>query len=108
MTGLYLGAILFSHLGIALMDARWRLAVWDKPRAALTVIAILTVLFISIDVLAIAYELYGIGESPALIGIHLAPHFPIEELFFILFLSHLSLVGYGAMWRLLNRTEGQQ
>lgn len=104
MAGVYLAAILTSHVGIALLDARWKLAVWARPRPALVAIAALTVLFVAIDVLAIAMGLYGLGESPALLGWNLAPHFPVEELFFIVFLSHLSLVGFGAMMTVVNRS----
>lgn len=68
MAGVYLAAILTSHVGIALLDARWKLAVWARPRPALVAIAALTVLFVAIDVLAITMGLYGLGNPRRCLG----------------------------------------
>ncbi len=105
MPGWYLAAILLSAGGVAALDARWRLAAWRTPRRALTAVAIGTVFFLAWDAAGIAAGVFVKGDSPLLLGIDLAPQLPLEEPFFLAFLSYLALVLWAGAERLIERPE---
>ena len=54
------------------------------------------------DLVAIELAVYSKGESPAMIGVDVAPHLPVEELFFITFLCYIAGVFHGLFMRLLG------
>ncbi|AKT50329.1 lycopene cyclase domain-containing protein [Arsenicicoccus sp. oral taxon 190] len=88
MTGLaYLAALLLSLGGVAAIDRRWRLFVWDRPRAALVVLAVGLGYFVVWDLVGIALGLFHRGETPWMTGLQVAPELPVEELFFLVLLS---------------------
>lgn len=96
MTGfLYLGALLVSLAGMAVLDLRFRLVLWRAPRRALLVLAVGIAFFLLWDVAAIASGHYRAGQSEAMTGIMLAPELPLEELVFITFLCYFTLVMHG-------------
>ena len=101
--GLYLGAILLSAAGVALLDRRWSLAGWRSPVRTGVAVAIGTGFFLAWDAAGIAAGVFVKGESPLLIGIDLAPHLPLEEPFFLAFLCYLALVSWAAALRGLER-----
>ncbi|MGL4254748.1 lycopene cyclase domain-containing protein [Microbacterium sp.] len=103
MPGLYLAAILLSAVGVALLDRRWRLAAWASPGRAAAAVAIGTVFFLAWDAVGIATGVFVKGDSALLLGVDLAPHLPLEEPFFLAFLSYLALVAWGAARLLLSR-----
>lgn len=99
MPGIYLGAILFSLIGMMLIDGKYSLALRVAPLR--TTIAVLggTVFFLAWDLVGIATGVFVKGESPLFIGVMLAPHLPLEELFFLLFLSYLAVVMFAVFER---------
>jgi lycopene cyclase domain-containing protein len=101
--GLYLGAIILSALGVALLDARWRLAAWHSPARTGLAVAIGTLFFLAWDAVGIAAGVFVKGESPLLLGIDLAPQLPLEEPFFLAFLCYVSLVLWATAERILGR-----
>lgn len=101
MSWLYLLSILVPTVCMGLVDHRWRLFLFDRPRPALLVVAVGTVIFLVWDVVAISADMYHRGESPAMTGIELAPELPLEELFFIVFLCYLTMVLHQLLRRLL-------
>jgi lycopene cyclase domain-containing protein len=103
--GLYLAAILLSAAGVALLDRRWRLAAWDAPGRTAAAVAIGTAFFLVWDAVGIATGVFVKGDSVLLIGIDLAPHLPLEEPFFLAFLSYLALVTWSAALRVRTRTR---
>jgi lycopene cyclase domain-containing protein len=105
MSLLYLGFIVVSTLCMGLVDRRWRLFLFDRPRVALLAVAAGFGFFLAWDLVALELELYSKGESPAMTGIDVAPHLPIEELFFITFLSYLTGVLHGLWHRVLTARE---
>lgn len=105
MPGLYLVAILLSAGGIALLDRRWRLAAWDSPGRTAAAVAIGTAFFLAWDAVGIATGVFVKGDSPLLLGIDLAPELPLEEPFFLAFLSYLALVVWAGALRLLARPK---
>ncbi|MCM3503417.1 lycopene cyclase domain-containing protein [Microbacterium sp. P26] len=99
MPGIYLGAILFSLIGMMLIDGKYSLALRVAPlRTALAVLGG-TVFFLAWDLVGIATGVFVKGESPLFVGVMLAPHLPLEELFFLLFLSYLAIVMFAVFER---------
>ncbi|RLK49113.1 lycopene cyclase domain-containing protein [Microbacterium telephonicum] len=101
MPGLYLAAILVSFAGVALLDARFRLAGATSPGRTVAATAIGTVFFLAWDAVGIAAGVFVKGESPLLLGVDLAPHLPVEEPVFLAFLCYLALVLHSAALRRL-------
>lgn len=101
--GLYLAVILVSAAGVVALDVRHRLAVRVAPGRTAAAVAIGTAFFLLWDAAGIALGVFVKGDSPALLGIDLAPHLPLEEPFFLAFLCYLALVAWAAAGRLLAR-----
>ena len=102
MSLLYLLSILASGFCMGLVDRRWRLFLFDRPRRALVVLAVGLVYFLAWDLVAIGLEIYHRGESEAMTGIEVAPELPLEELFFIVFLCYVTMVLHGLFRMLLG------
>lgn len=105
MPGLYLAAILVSAGGVALLDARWRLAAWRSP--ARTAVAVLagTLFFLLWDAVGIAAGVFVKGHSPLFLGVDLAPQLPLEEPVFLAFLCYAGLVAWAGALRMLPRGD---
>ncbi|UVY84153.1 lycopene cyclase domain-containing protein [Brachybacterium sp. NBEC-018] len=101
--GLYLLCLCVPLLGMGTLDARYRLVLGRAARPALAVLAVGTVYFLSWDLAAIAAGHYGLGRSPALSGLMLAPHLPVEELVFVVVLAYTTLVLHALVARALAR-----
>ncbi|MBD8078827.1 lycopene cyclase domain-containing protein [Cellulosimicrobium arenosum] len=100
MTGLvYLGALIVSIGGMAVIDRRWRLAFWHDARRAGLTVGIGVVGFLVWDVAGLVLGIFARGESPWMTGLLVAPDLPIEEVFFLTLLCYVALV----VWRLLDR-----
>ena len=106
MTGWYLGALAFSFAGVVTIDARWKVALFARERRARALTVAVTLVgavgFLVWDAVAISRGFFGRGESPAMLGIEVAPHLPVEELVFVTFLSYLTLVVFGGALRVLG------
>lgn len=103
MPGLYLATILVSATGVAVCDARWKLALWRDRRRTLILLAAGWLFLLVWDIVGIATGVFVKGTGPWFLGIDLAPHLPIEEPFFLAFLTYLTLVLLGAGERMLRR-----
>lgn len=106
MPGLYLLAILLSAGGIAVIDARWRLAAFRAPGRTAAAVAVGVAFFLVWDAVGIANNVFLKGDSPLFLGIDVAPELPLEELFFLSFLCYLALVVWAAAMRVLARRAG--
>ncbi|MCS0500397.1 lycopene cyclase domain-containing protein [Protaetiibacter mangrovi] len=108
MNLLYLAALLVSIAGMVVLDARFRLFLWRSPGTALVTLAIGVGMLLVADAIGIALGVFGIGDTPYLSGIVLAPHLPLEEPFFLLFLCQLTMVVHELVRRIRapRRTEG--
>lgn len=95
----YLGAILFSMFGMLLLDRRFKLAFFYDARRTLITLIIGVIVFIIWDIFGISLGIFFEGTSPFDSGIMLAPHFPLEELFFLTFLCYFTLI----LYRLLEK-----
>ena len=94
MPWLYLASIVFSMFGMVVTDWRYKLAFWKDVRRSILTIAVGAGLFIVWDIFGISLGIFFSGHSAFMSGIYLAPEFPIEELFFLVFLCYFTLVVY--------------
>ena len=102
MSFLYLGGILLSAIGVGLIDARWRLALFARPRRALVAVFGTALMLLLIDLVGIATGNFLLGASSWMTGVEVLPHLPIEELAFVVFLSYVSLVAVTASSRFVR------
>lgn len=98
---LYLASILFSMAGMVILDWRYRLAFWHNPRRAMVTVLVGFLLFVIWDIFGISLGIFFSGHSTYMSGIYLAPEFPIEEVFFLLFLCYFTLISYRILERKL-------
>ncbi|HTK39422.1 MAG TPA: lycopene cyclase domain-containing protein [Patescibacteria group bacterium] len=90
----YLIALIGGLLAMGVIDWRQHLALfYDRNRTVLTLMVGVG-LFILWDALGIRLGIFFSGHSAYMSGIYLAAEFPIEELFFLLFLCYFSLILY--------------
>lgn len=108
MTWLYLACLLVSLGGMVLLDLRWRLFLFARPGRGLVTLAAGALLFLLADLVSIALGFYGRGQSPALSGIEVSPHLPVEELVFIVFLCYLTMVLHGLVNRFVLPPAGER
>lgn len=99
MPGIYLGAILFSLIGMMLIDGKYSLALRVAPWRTVATVLAGTAFFLAWDLVGIATGVFVKGESPLFVGVMLAPHLPLEEVFFLLFLSYLTVVMFAVFER---------
>ncbi len=99
MPGIYLGAILFSLIGMGLIDWKYSLALRVSPVRTTIAVLVGTAFFLAWDIVGIVTGVFVKGESPLFVGVMLAPHLPLEEVFFLLFLSYLAVVMFAVFER---------
>ncbi|MEN1975061.1 lycopene cyclase domain-containing protein [Cellulomonas olei] len=95
----YLGALLLSLGGLAMIDRRFRLAFWWHPRRTALCLAIGVAGFLLWDVAGLLLGIFSRGESPHMTGLLLAPDLPVEEAVFLTLLCYVALLG----WRWFDR-----
>lgn len=93
MPGLYLLFLLLSIGGLAVLDYRFKLAIFYKPKQALYLLVAAVGIFIIWDSAGIAQHIFRIGQNDLLIGLRIG-EFPLEELFFLILLNYSSLIVY--------------
>jgi lycopene cyclase domain-containing protein len=101
----YLGALLVSLAGVALLDVRHRLFLGRDPVRALVVLAIGTVFFLLWDAAGIALGIFFRADGAFSTGILLAPELPLEEPVFLFFLCELTMVLVCGAQRVLARRK---
>ena len=90
----YIGALLFSIACLLVVDYRYKLAVSVQPRRTLKTLAIAIAVFIVWDLFGIALGIFSHGESIYSLPVQILPEFPVEELFFLLLLTYVTLLIY--------------
>jgi lycopene cyclase domain-containing protein len=100
--GIYLGAILFSLAGVIAIDLKVGLALRMAPGRTALAVGLGTVFFLAWDAIGILSGVFVKGDSPLFVGIDVAPHLPLEEVFFLLFLSYLAMVVWTACERVVR------
>ena len=103
----YLSGLMFSLVGLGLLDWRFRTAFTVNKKAAAFAILIPTIFFILWDVAGIAMGIFFRGDTSHLTGILLAPEFPIEELFFLLLLNYTALTLFTTVTRVIKKRSNK-
>ena len=99
MNLLYGASLLISLAGLATLDRRFRLALWDAPRRTVIVVASMVAGFLLWDLAGIALGIFFRGPGPYQSGLVIAPELPVEEVLFLTLLSYLSVLLYRAFAR---------
>ncbi|MCC3276001.1 MULTISPECIES: lycopene cyclase domain-containing protein [unclassified Arthrobacter] len=92
---LYLLFLLLSLGCMALLDHRFRLFFFADARRAGIVLVLGVLFFTAWDLAGIGADIFYRGETPFMLGLALAPHLPVEEIFFLAFLCYLTMVVFG-------------
>jgi lycopene cyclase domain-containing protein len=103
----YLAALVGAIAAMVLIDARWRLAFWRAPTAAIAAVGAGTVLLLMWDVAGIAFGVFFRGDSVYATGVLLAPELPVEEPVFLVFLCYLTIVAVLGTERTLASREAR-
>lgn len=103
----YLSGLIFSLVGLGLLDWRFRTAFTVNKKAAAFAILIPTIFFIIWDVAGIAMGIFFRGDTSHLTGIVIAPEFPIEELFFLLLLNYTALTLFTTVTRVIKKRSNK-
>jgi lycopene cyclase domain-containing protein len=90
----YLIVLFASICGLVQIDRRWKLILWQDPKRALRVLAVMISFFVLWDIAGIATGIFFSGSSKYVTGIMLGPEFPVEEIFFLILLCYQSLILY--------------
>ena len=104
MSFAYLGALLLSLGGLAVLDRRFRLAFWSDPRRAALTVGIGVVGFLLWDGIGLVLGIFARGDSPHMTGLLLAPELPVEEAFFLALLCYTALLA----WRWFDQSAVQR
>lgn len=100
----YLAILVFSIAGLALLDARFKIAFFVDARAAGLAVALGTTMLLGWDALGIALGIFFRGQTELLTGVMLAPELPLEEPFFLILNCYTTLVVFESLRRrLANR-----
>jgi lycopene cyclase domain-containing protein len=98
----YLIGLLFSIIGLALFDWRFKLGFSTNRKAATLATVIPLIFFLLWDGAGIALGIFFRGETSHLTGLVVAPELPVEELFFLFLLNYTTLTVFIAIKRLLD------
>lgn len=90
----YLGALLVSIAGLAVLDRRHRLAFFYAPRRAALTVGTAMAVFLVWDLLGIGLGIFFSGGSAYALPYMIAPELPIEECFFLFLLCYVTLLIY--------------
>ena len=99
----YLIGLVFSIIGLALFDWRFKLGFSTNRKAATLATVIPLIFFLLWDGAGIALGIFFRGETSHLTGLVVAPELPLEELFFLFLLNYSTLTVFIAIKRLLDK-----
>lgn len=108
MSGLYAAGLALSIGGMVALDARYRLFFWRSPARAAAVLGAGLAVFILWDLWGIRARIFFRGDSPLLLGLNVAPEFPVEELLFLTLLCYFAMNLYAGLARVLPRRGGER
>jgi len=99
----YLIGLVFSIIGLALFDWRFKLGFSTNRKAATLATVVPLIFFLLWDGAGIALGIFFRGETSHLTGLVVAPELPVEELFFLFLLNYTTLTVFIAIKRLLDK-----
>ena len=100
----YLAVLLVSITGMVVLDRRFRLFFWVAPARAAMVLLLGVSVFLLWDGFGILLGVFFRGQTEFMTGVLLAPELPLEELFFLVLLSYLTMNVYGGLRHVLGET----
>lgn len=90
----YLLVLVFSLIGLGLADWRWRLVIFDNPKAAIVTIVLLVGFFLAWDIVGLGLNIFSTNQN-YVSGAYIAtPNLPIEEVLFLTLLNYVVLICY--------------
>ncbi|WP_368497962.1 lycopene cyclase domain-containing protein [Herbiconiux sp. A18JL235] len=101
---LYLAALLVSLTGMVVLDRRFRLFFFHRPRRAAVVLVVGVAFFVLWDLAGIGLGIFFRGETEFMTGLQVAPELPVEELFFLTLLCYLTMNVFAGARRLIGRS----
>lgn len=102
----YLAVLLVSITGMVVLDRRFRLFFWVAPVRAAMVLLLGVSVFLLWDGFGILLGVFFRGQTEFMTGVLLAPELPLEELFFLVLLSYLTMNVYGGLRHVLGDGDG--
>lgn len=103
MTGwIYLAALLAGIASMLALDWRFRLFFFARPGVAALVTVIGVAFFLMWDAAGIGLGIFLRGDAAIATGVVLAPHLPLEEPIFLLFLVLCTMICYTGALRLIS------
>ena len=96
----YLSGLLFSIIGLGLLDWRFRIAFTVNKKAALAATLLPMIFFLIWDITGIALGIFFRGDTSHLTGWLVAPEIPIEEIFFLFLLNYSALTLFSVISRI--------
>ena len=99
----YLIGLIFSIIGLALFDWRFKLGFSTNLKAATLATVLPLIFFLLWDGAGIALGIFFRGETSHLTGLVIAPELPLEELFFLFLLNYTTLTIFIALKRMLDK-----
>ena len=99
----YLIGLVFSIIGLALFDWRFKLGFSTNRKAATLATVLPLIFFLLWDGAGVALGIFFRGETSHLTGLVIAPELPVEELFFLFLLNYSTLTVFIAIKRLLDK-----
>jgi lycopene cyclase domain-containing protein len=100
---LYLAALLFSLMGMVVLDRRFGLFFWADARRAAIVLPAGVLFFLLWDLAGIGLGIFFRGPSPFVTGLVVAPEVPIEEIAFLALLCYLTMNVFAGITKILMR-----
>lgn len=101
----YLFILLGLIICMGLVDARFKLLIFDKPLAALGCLVLGTIFFLVWDLIAIAQGIFLHVDSQLMTGVMVAEQLPLEEVFFLFFLCYSTMIVVNGI-ALMRRSVG--
>lgn len=95
----YIAGLIFGLCGMAIIDYRFKLALFRDARRALRTVGTAVLFFVIWDIAGIGLTIFYDGAGQYTTGLLLGPNFPIEELFFLTLLTYTTLVVWIAIER---------
>jgi len=99
----YLAGLIFSIIGLALFDWKFKLGFSTNKKAAALATLLPLIFFLIWDGAGIALGIFFRGETSHLTGILVAPELPIEELFFLFLLNYTTLTIFITVKRIVAK-----
>jgi lycopene cyclase domain-containing protein len=103
MTWLYLAGLLFSLMGMVMLDRRFRLFFWADARRAAIVLSVGVLFFLLWDFAGIGLGIFFRGPSELVTGLVVAPELPIEEIAFLTLLCYVTMNVFAGITKILMR-----